>query len=272
MSTNTWDESKVRRGQPGNIGQFAEKVQSDTEAAVVVPPDFRSDRARMMDDEIADIETRLGKMKEARRDQHLLDLARFLPAEVTRVVFRADHDEDGNEDSLSFDHADDIEDIDFADLDPAMRDNLYAVAWDCGKPGDFVAGDWMDGEDGYYWVNVDEETALGHAEDFERAIAAEQEANGFASLRVAFGRNAWVERAARCRAHAAGIKNIHLHLPEDKAGVEVVWFEDRDGNLVRPDEANSDHRFIQAQVERLAHATESMKPSGNPDAPLTLEV
>lgn len=263
----------VRREESRNgDGTFGTQEHSAPEATLAELPDFRSDRARMMDGEIAGVKKRLAKMMEGRRDEHLLDIARQLPADVTRVVFRAEYDRDGNKHMLMYDHADDVADIDTANISRPMQDWLYGVAWDFGAPGDFVADDWMDGENEFYWVDLDEETALNHAHNFEWEMKAEQEQNGYASLRAALGRDAWVERAARARAYTAGIRAIHMHLPEEKSGVEVVLFETTAGEHIRPSEMNEDHQFIQQQIARLAHRTGTMTDSGIPTAPITLKV
>ena len=261
-----------REAARSNDGTFGTQQHTAPDTTLAELPDFRSNRARMMDDEIAGHKKRLAKMMEARRDEHLLDLARQLPANVTRVVFRVDYGRDGDKEWLMYDHADGTDDIDTADISKPLQDHLYGVAADFGAPGDFVADDWMAGEDDYYWVDLDEETALYHADSFDWEIKSEQERNGHASLRAAYGRDTWVERAIRVRAHQAGIGAINLHLPEEKAGVEVVSFSDRDGNPVAFDETNNDHRFIRAQAERFPHRTESMKPSGIAAHPIRLEV
>lgn len=251
-------------------GTFGAQTHSAPETALAEPPEYRSDRAQTLDDAISKQKAVLTELMEQRRWEHLNDLARNMPADATRVVFRAEMDTEGEPEMLMFDHVD--TERDFASLDSALQSYLYGVALDFGTPGDFVADEWMDSDDEFYFVDVDEETALYHAESLRTEMDLAQREGGLAPLRLVNGFNAWVERATRTRAHQAGISRIHLRQAEERAGIEVVWFEHADGHVHRPDETANDHHFIRAQIQRLPHRSEGMKPGTNPDAPLILEV
>lgn len=254
-----------------NDGRFGEQEHSAPEAGLSVLPDFRSAHARNLDEQLTDLRTQRDALMERRREEHLLDIARALPAGITRVVFRADYDRDGEKHSLTFDHAEDENDL--VNLGPALTDHLHSVAADFGSPGDFAADEWMDNEDeGYYWVELDEQTAVEHARGFRLEMKAAQRTQGGAPLHLSNGHIAWTERAMRVRAHEAGISAIHLEVPEDAAGVRVVGFEHLDYGTITPADSNGDHMFIVGQAQQLPHRTDAMVKTSAPGAHLTMKV
>ena len=252
-------------------GRFGVQEHTAPEAVLAELPDFRGDRARQLDDQLTELRKQRDALMEERRDEHLLDIARKLPADVSRIVFRAEYNRDGEREMILFDHAED--DTDLVGLDTALTDHLYSVAFDFGTPGDYVADEWLDNEgDGYYWVDLDEETALGHAHDFRSEI------NGFRGpldalpLGAYRGNIAWTERAMRVRAHSVGIASINFAPTRDNDGVEVVSFRLADGTIVAPDDANDDHMFLAAQAQHLPARSEAMTATGDAAGTFTLEV
>lgn len=248
-------------------GQFGVQEHSAPEATLTELPDFRSDRARLLDNQLAELRAERDELMERRRDEHLLDIARQMPAGITRVTFRVEYDRDGAPHFLLFDHAEDENDLN--ELGRAITDHMHSVAADFGAPGDFVADEWMDGEGSYYWVDLDEDTAMQHARNFRQEMKAAQRTHGIAPLHLAHGHSAWTERAMRVRAHQAGITAIHFELPEDESGVRVVGFDHVDHGAISPDDSDGDHMFLVGQGQQFPHRTESMKSDG---ARLTLEV
>lgn len=253
-----------------NDGRFGEQDHTEPEVGLTPAPDFRSAHARRIDDKLAALRAERDRLMGERREEHLLDIARHLPASITRVTFRTEYDRDGEKHMLMFDSAEDERDI--VNLDTNLTNHLYAVAWDFGQPGDFVADEWMDGEDEHYWVNLDEETALQYASEFRQEMQAAQRTAGIAPLPLHYGHTAWTERAMRVRAHQAGITAIHLNIPEDASGTEVVSFEHVDRGIVPVDDGDNDHMFIVAQARQLPHPTDTMTKSGIAGAHLTLKV
>lgn len=251
-------------------GRFGEQEHTSPDVTLTAAPEYRSDHARKLDEQIDALAAQREQIMEARREEHLLDIARNVPAAVTRVVFRAEYDRDGEKSMLMFDYAEDERDM--VTLDKALTEHLYTVAWDFGRPGDFAADNWMEGEDGHYWLHLDEDTALQYAHDFRNEMQAAQRTAGIAPLHLHHGHVAWTERAMRARAQAAGITEIHLHVPEDAAGVEVVGFRYADIGSVTVDDSDSDHMFLVGQAQQLPHRTEAMSDSGLAHAPLTLKV
>lgn len=248
-------------------GQFGEQNHSAPEAELTELPDFRSDHARQLDAKLAEVRAQRDGLMEERREAHLVDVARLLPAGVRRVTFRTEYDRDGEKHMLMFDSAEDESDM--VDLDKPLLDHLYAVAWDFGQPGDFVADDWMDGEDEHYWIDLDEETALDQASRFRAEMQSAQSLHGIAPLHLHHGHVAWTERAMRTRAHEAGITAIHFDVPEDAAGVRVIGFDHADHGTITPDDSNGDHMFLVGQGQQFPHRTDSMVSA---DGRLTLKV
>lgn len=250
-------------------GEFGEQQRSAPEAVLATePPDFRSDLARQLDAKLDDLRAQRNALMEERREAHLVDIARAVPAGVTRIIFRTEHDRDGEPHYLTFDHAEDEADI--VTLEREVHDHLSAVAWDFGQPGDFAADNWMDGDDGgYYFIDLDEQTAIDHARDFRTEMQAAQRTQGGASLHLHYGHAAWTERAMRERAKAAGITAIHFDLPEDEAGVHVTGFDHVDHGAILPDDSNGDHMFIVGQGQQFPHRTDAMVSA---DGHLTLKV
>lgn len=250
-------------------GRFGEQEHSAPDVTLATVPDYRSNHARQLDEQLDALRTQREQIMEARREEHLLDIARHVPAGVHRIVFRVEYDRDGEKQMLMFDYAEDESDM--VDLDKPLTEHLYSVAWDFGRPGDFAADDWMAGEDGHYWVDLDEQTAIDHARHFRQEMQAALRTQGIAPLPLSHGHVTWTERAMRTRAHETGITAIHLRLPEDAAGVEVVGFEHIDLGTIPLDDGNGDHMFIAAQARQLPHRTDNMTvPVAG--APLTLKV
>lgn len=259
----------ARESARASDGTFGEQEHTAPEAQLSVLPDFRSARARDLDDKLAALRVQRDALMNERRDAHLLDIARHVPASVTRVTFLIQHDRDGDPHYLMFDHAKD--EYDEAVLDPALTGYLYSVASDFGAPGDLVAGDWMDGDESYYWIDLDEGTALENACSFRNKMEAAQRLNGIAPLAFSDGHIAWTERAMRVRAQAAGITAIHFDVPEDAAGVRVVAFDHVDHGTIAPDDSDNDHMFLVGQGQQFPHRTDRMRPSATHPARFTLE-
>lgn len=250
-------------------GRFGIQEHTEPETELAALPDFRSRHARLLDAQLTDLRQQRDILMEERREEHLLDIARKLPADVRRITFRAEYDRDGERNMLLFDNAEN--DIDVVQLDPALTDHLYGVALDFGTPGDFVADEWLANEDdGYYWVDLDEETALRYADEFRSEVNNSMFPD--TTMRESRSIVTWTERAIRARASSIGFTEIHLRINEENGGVSVVSFQTAGGTIAPYDESDSDHRFIAAQAESIPARSDSLTTTGRTDAPLRLGV
>ncbi|SDH35599.1 hypothetical protein [Microbacterium sp. 77mftsu3.1] len=258
-------------------GTFGKQDHTEPEATLTPEePTFTSEHGRRLEQEVAQAQAALDKVKDERREQHLIEMARYAPADVEVIVFRGQRDEEGTLDSLFFDHAED--EANDVSIDPAVSAHLYTVAWDFGSPGDYAADQWLDTdgsdeeEEVYYRIDLDEGTALLHAQHYRDALYSDTHDGGLAPLQLRYGLDAWTERTMRTRAHKAGITNIYFGISEELAGVQVVAFDHVDHGRIAPDDADGDHMFIVGQGQEFAHPTEAMVSTGDKDAPLSLKV
>lgn len=275
MTTNA---DAARENARHSNGTFGEQQHSAPEQDLVTPDSYRSHRTNELTAKAASLKEDLDRVKDARRAQHLLDISRAVPANITRVVFRVDCDDNDSPDFLMFDHSmtDDGNDEELA---APLKGYLYDVGLDFGSPGEFVAEDWMDGEDEpeggeqFRWIDLDEESALDNAAHFRAEMNAEREAGGLMSIQNLDARDAWTERAIRARAHQAGVTSVHLKFSDGgEFPLETVWLNHVDRGMIRPDNSDGDHMFIVGQVQTFTYRSAGMKPVTEPDAPLMLVV
>jgi hypothetical protein len=260
-------------------GQFGEQQHSAPEAELTrASTDPRSPSLTKLLAEITELDARKKLLESAVVEEHIIDAARALPAEVRRVIYRVDPENENGPEMLMFEFAETQDGDDLEGLDPSLREQLYDAGFSFGMGEDLDYRGWVSEIDDCVALDFGEDEADRLIDRYQADIRRDMDEYGIVDPQLRRGLDAWLERSIRMKAADTGIARLHLRFAEDGPGsVEVVWFETAGNALIapemlRPDPTNPDDVFILDRVQKFGYRSAGMKPSDQPDAPLTLEV
>lgn len=207
-------------------------------------------------------------------EEHIIDAARALPAQVRTVHYRVDPENEDGAKMLMFEYAADEDGEDLEDLDPNLLNFAYEVGWSFGQDDDLDYRNWVEEDETgeYVTLRFDEDEADRLIEKYQADIDQDRALHGVVDPQLRRGKDVWLERSIRMRAAGAGIARVHLNYARGAGEVKVTGFEDAEGTLRTPNSDDPDEAFILARAQQFNRRTDGMRVLPDPDAGFTLDV